>query len=127
MDFFRTFAGLAGANAETATDGVDLLPVLRDPRAPLPRDALYFHYPHYYHAPPTTPVSGVRAGDWKLLEYHEDQRVELFNLRNDPGEMRSVAGEFPQEAARLRERLHAWQKSVGAQPPVPNPSFGGNR
>lgn len=127
MDFFRTFAGLAGAQAETAEDGVDLLPVLRDPRATLPRDALFFHYPHYYHAPPTTPVSAVRAGDWKLLEHHEDSRVELFNLKNDPGETRNLAGEFPQEVAQLRERLHNWQKSVSAQPPVPNPNFQGKR
>ena len=35
-----------------------------------------FHYPHYYHAPPSTPVSAVRVGNWKLLEYYEDEHVE---------------------------------------------------
>ena len=44
----------------------------------------------------STPVSAVRLGDWKLLEYFEDQRVELFNLRDDPGEHRNLAGEQPE-------------------------------
>ncbi|MCI0538452.1 MAG: sulfatase [Verrucomicrobiales bacterium] len=125
MDFFPTFAELAGARADTASDGRSIAVLLREPRAASPHHALFFHYPHYYAT--TTPVSAVLAGDWKLLEYHEDKRVELFNLKSDPGETRNVAGEFPQEAAQMREQLHAWQQSVNAQPPVPNPNFSGKR
>jgi arylsulfatase A-like enzyme len=125
MDFFPTFAELAGAQADTAADGRSLASLLRDPRAAPPHEALFFHYPHYYAT--TTPVSAVRAGDWKLLEHYEDQRVELFNLKDGPGEARDVAGEHPQEAAQLRERLRAWRQSVNAQPPVPNPNFAGKR
>lgn len=108
---------MQAGNPQTETPGV----------ARPTRHALFFHFPHYYHASPTTPVSAVRAGDWKLLEHHEDSRVELFNLKNDPGETRNLAGEFPKEVAQLRERLHAWQKSVSAQPPVLNPKFQGKR
>lgn len=120
MDFFRTLAELAGAPGATALDGLSLLPLLRDPRAQLRRDALYFHYPHYYAT--TSPVSAVRAGDWKLLEYFEDNRVELYNLRDDPGETRDQAAQLPERAAHLRERLHAWRQEVGAQLPTPNPA-----
>lgn len=109
--------------AATAVDGCDLTPLLRDPGSKLGRDALFFHYPHYYHN--TSPVSAVRAGDWKLLEYFEDNHVELFNLRDDLGERRDLAGVMPDRAEALRGRLHAWRESVGAALPTANPEFRG--
>lgn len=62
-------------------DGISIVPLLRNPSARLNRDALFFHFPHYYAT--TSPVSAVRAREWKLLEYHEDGRLELFNLAKD--------------------------------------------
>ena len=47
------------------------------------------HYPHYYAT--TAPVSAIRAGDWKLLEYFADNHVELYGLKDDPGESRDLA------------------------------------
>jgi arylsulfatase A-like enzyme len=102
-------------------DGLSLTPLLSDPAAHLSRDALFFHYPHYY--PTTTPVSAVRAGGWKLLEYFEDDHVELYHLDDDPGESRDVAADRPDKADDLRRRLHAWRESVGARLPSPNPAF----
>lgn len=119
-DLFGAFAEIGGASGDTAVDGLNLSPLLRDPRARLQRDALYFHYPHYY--PTTSPVSAVREGDWKLLEYFEDNHVELYNLRDDLGETRDLAAQQPERAARLRERLRAWRKEVGAQLSSPNPA-----
>ncbi len=121
MDLLRTFAELAGARGETAMDGLSLVPLLRDPRARIQRDALFFHYPHYY--PTTTPVSAVRQGDWKLLEYHEDNRIELYDLSIDPGERDNLAGNRPADAMRLRARLHAWRQEAGVQMPQPHPAF----
>jgi arylsulfatase A-like enzyme len=118
-DFFPTLAALAGAKDVPAGDGVSLLPLLRDPSAKLGREALYFHYPHYYAT--TSPVSAVRAGDWKLLEYFEGGRVELYNLKEDVGESRDRAAAEPGRARALRARLAAWRKAVGAQVPLPNP------
>jgi arylsulfatase A-like enzyme len=102
-------------------DGIDLRPLLRDPGAKLERDALFFHYPHYYET--TTPVSAVRARDWKLLEYFEDNRVELYNLKDDPGEKTDLAAQQPAKAAELRQRLHAWREVVGAALPKKNPDY----
>jgi arylsulfatase A-like enzyme len=120
-DFLPTILEVCGVSvtAQPAPagplDGFSLVPLLWQPRAHLSRDALFFHYPHYYTT--TTPVSVVRLGDWKLLEDLEDQRVELFNLRNDPGEHHDLASEQPDRAAQLRARLHAWRADVGAQLP----------
>ncbi|HEY6169349.1 MAG TPA: sulfatase [Verrucomicrobiae bacterium] len=132
MDLFHTLraagfgvsplGGTAPAEAGTPNgDGLDLTPLLKDSAAKLGRDALYFHYPHYYET--TTPVSAVRAGDWKLLEYLEDNRVELFDLKDDPSEKTDLAAQQTGKAKDLRQRLHAWRDSVGAGMPKPNPDF----
>jgi len=122
MDFFPTileWCGVAPTTGPTPAgplDGLSLVPLLRSPRAHLNRDALFFHYPHYY--PTTTPVSAVRTGDWKLLEYFEDHHVELYNLRDDLGERHDLAAEQPERAHQLRGRLHTWWAEVGAQLPL---------
>jgi arylsulfatase A-like enzyme len=61
------------------------------------------------------------------LEYLDDNRVELYNLREDPTERHNVAKQMPDRAAELRERLHAWRDSVGAALPKPNPDFQGGK
>jgi arylsulfatase A-like enzyme len=115
-------AGLKPSDGVPA-DGLDLREVLRHPQGGLEREALFFHYPHYYHAPPSTPASAVRAWPWKLVEYFETGRAELFNLQEDPGEERDLAAAHPEIAARLRGRLAAWRTSVGAALPRPNPDY----
>ena len=65
-------------------------------------------------------MSAVRLGNWKLLEYYEDNRLELYNLANDLGEAEDLAASEPGKTAELRERLHTWLKSVDAQFPQPN-------
>jgi arylsulfatase A-like enzyme len=125
-DLFHTLLGVAGLPPATeAADGIDLAPLLKNPAANLNREALYFHYPHYYHT--TTPVSAIRARDWKLLEYFEDNHAELYNLRDDPSERRDLAKRMPDRAAELRRRLHAWRNAVGAALPTPNPDFKGGK
>jgi arylsulfatase A-like enzyme len=126
-DLFPTLVTAAGLSisSKAILDGKDLSGVLKDPKAKLGREALYFHYPHYYET--TTPVGAVRAGDWKLLEYFEDERVELYNLKDDLGEKTDLARSMPKQADDLRQRLREWRKEVGAAMPSPNPGFRGKR
>jgi arylsulfatase A len=100
-------------------DGVSLKPVLQG-RESLGRDAIYWHYPHY-HPGGATPHGAVREGDFRLVEFYEDQHVELYNLREDISETRNLALENPAKAEALRAKLEAWRRSVGAQMPTPNP------
>jgi arylsulfatase A-like enzyme len=115
-----TAAGLSAA-ADQPADGVDLSKLLRDPAANLGRETLHWHYPHYYET--TTPVSAIRTRDWKLLEYFEDGRLELFDLANDPTESRDLAATQPEKAMELKGRLAAWRERVDAKLPRPNPQF----
>jgi len=127
-DLFPTLTGALAPRAAPggiAIDGIDLTPVLKTPSAKLARAALFFHYPHYYAT--TTPASAVRARDWKLIEYFEDRRVELFNLRHDPEEKTDVAAREPARVAELRATLEHWRGEVGAQVPRLNPDFNGKK
>ena len=114
--------GLKGSEAyRRGVDAASLVPLLRDPRGKLEREALYFHYPHYYAT--TTPVGAVRAGDWKLVEYFEDRRVELYDLSNDLGESNDLARKSPGKARELLSMLQTWRNAVGAQMPAANPNY----
>src|SRR5690606_6081552 len=109
---------ILGATLPAHVDGRSILPLLRDPQAKLDRD-LFWHYSHY-HAGGDSPYGAIRSGDWKLIEFYEDMRVELYNLADDLGEKNDLAASNPAKAAALRQKLHAWRASVAAQMPTPN-------
>lgn len=125
-DFYPTLLAMAGLTdvPDHPCDGINLEPVLRG-RASQPREALFWHYPHYqlYQQGGSTPYGAVRAGDYKLIEFFDDMRVELYNLRDDIGETKDLAATQPERTAKLRAQLHAWRESVGAQMPTPNPHY----
>ncbi|MCA9130803.1 MAG: sulfatase [Planctomycetales bacterium] len=122
-DFFPTLLDATDIAREPSEpiDGLSLAPLLSDPSAEITRDALYFHYPHYY--PTTTPVSAIRKGNWKLLEYYEDNLAELYDLSVDMGENKNLAAERPDLVQQLRSQLQAWRTRIGAQEPTLNPNF----
>jgi arylsulfatase A-like enzyme len=122
-DFYPTMLEMAGLKPlqRQVMDGRSLVPLLRQ-RGAVRRDTVYWHYPHY-HPGGATPYSAVRAGDWKLIEFFEDNRVELYHLRDDIGEENDLAATQRGKAQALRKQLQAWRKAVGAQLPTPNPDF----
>jgi arylsulfatase A len=102
-------------------DGESLMPLLTE-KGFLKRDAIYWHYPHY-HPGSATPYSAIKEGDWKLIEFLETGKVELYNHRRDPGEMQDTSDIDGDIAQRLTEKLRAWKKEVGAQEPTQNEDF----
>lgn len=108
-------------HSERAWNGVDMWGALGGRGGTL-RDALFWHYPHY-HPGGATPYGAVRVGDWRLVEFFEDNRVELYNLREDIGETRDLAIANAAKRGELLSRLQAWRKKVGAQMPLANPDY----
>ncbi len=117
-DLYSTLLGFAGLTkaVQPGPDGVNLLPVLRDPEVDLDRTELFFHYPHYYAT--TTPVSAIRSGDWKLLYYYQENRPELYHLGRDPAERRDMAEAEPARVSQLLSRMRQWLVESGAQLPT---------
>ena len=84
------------------------------------RGPLYWHYPHYHTARPS---GAIVKGDWKLIEWFETGKVELYDLAKDPSEQKDLSTAEPAQAAELLADLKAWRGRVGAQMPTPNPNF----
>jgi len=121
VDYFPTLLEMATGAPAQGVDGESIVPLLKGAEK-LKRSAIFWHYPHY-HPGGATPYSAVRAGDWKLIHYFEDDRLELYDLKNDLGEKNDLAGREPQRVAALRAQLDAWRKDVGAQLPTLNPAY----
>ncbi|MEX0653952.1 MAG: sulfatase [Phycisphaeraceae bacterium] len=122
-DFYPTFLEAAGLplRPDQHADGVSLLPLLRGEGAP-DRAGIFWHYPHYSNQG-GTPACAVRAGDWKLIEFFEDARLELYNLRDDLEEQHDRAADEPARVTELHGKLVAWRESIEAKIPEPNPDY----
>ena len=125
IDFYPTFASMAGSQAKPPVDGVSLARLLRDPEARLGRDTLYWHYPlekpHFLGGRST---GAIRKDDWKLVEFFDTGQSELYYLPEDPGERHNLADKKPEKRRELLEALHAWQRRVGATFPEGQPKAG---
>ncbi len=126
VDLYPTFAeiGKAALPEGQPLDGESLVPVFRDSAASLKREAIYQHFPGYLGAGEntwrTTPVGLIEIGDWKLMEYFEDGRLELYNLKDDIGEQKNLATEMPEKAKELHVKMIAWREAIKAPMPTKN-------
>ncbi|HEX4150525.1 MAG TPA: sulfatase-like hydrolase/transferase, partial [Pirellulales bacterium] len=121
IDFLPTILDICGLPPASSIDGVDILPLL-EARGTIHRDDLFWHIPHYTNQG-GEPGGAVREGDYKLIEFYEDGRRELYNLKLDPRERDNLIQEHPEQASQLAAKLDAWRKSVGAQTNEPNPDY----
>jgi arylsulfatase A-like enzyme len=125
IDLMPTILELLGIRHELPLDGVSLAALLKQ-TGQLADRPLYWHYPHY-HPGGATPYGAMREGDYRLVEFFEDGRAELYNLRDDVGETRDLvtngSAADQERATRMLEQLHRWRAAVGAQMPTPNPDY----
>ena len=119
-DFYPTLLDLTGLAAapEQHLDGVSFVPLLKG--GEIRRRTLFWHYPHYGNQG-GDPCGFVRDGDWKLIEWYEDGRRELYNLHRDPSEQHDLAAADPEKVRTMAARLEAWRGEVKAVMPTPNP------
>ncbi len=116
MDIYPTlldYAGLA-LRPEQHCDGVSMRPLLRGDD--IDDRELFWHYPHYGNQG-GEPSSTVRDGDWKLIYYYEDQRMELYNLAEDLSEERDLAADNPSKVAKMKASLDRYLKGCDAKYP----------
>lgn len=129
IDYYPTVLKVAGAagneNHNRTVDGVSLVPLLDNSKANIERD-LFWHYPHY-HAGGDGPYSAIRSEDWRLIESHESDQLELYNLEQDIGERINLAQQKPDIVKDLHRRLQKWRTKVGAQMPTRNPDYDESR
>ncbi len=122
-DFYPTILEMADRplTPDQHCDGTSLIPLLRK-QGSLDREAIFWHYPHYGNQG-GTPGSSVRMGDYKLIEFFEDGRCELYDLRNDLEQQHNLAEEEPNRLAEMKTRLTRWREEVEALIPQRNPEW----
>ncbi len=117
-DFYPTILELAGVEpkSEQSADGVSLAPLFANPATDLGRAAIFFHYPHR-NSQGGARSGAIRMGAFKLIEFFDDEHLELYDLENDVGESSDLSSAQPETAKRLHRMLISWRDSVNAWMP----------
>jgi arylsulfatase A-like enzyme len=125
-DFYPTIFDMAQVKqkSEQHMDGVSLLPLLQE-KGEWQQRPLFWHYPHYGNQG-GSPGAAIRYNSWKLIEFFEDNHVELYTLQDDIGETKNLAVSMPDKVNQLQQMLHNWQKDVNARFPSANPNYRSN-
>lgn len=120
VDFYPTILDLAKLplKPKQHVDGVSIKPLLEG-NFEFDRGPLYFHYPHY-GGKGDTPAGAVRIKDYKLIEFYEDNHIELYNLKDDISESKDLSKKYPQIAADMLQSLQEWRSKCGAKMPTIN-------
>lgn len=136
LDIYPTLLNVAGVNVPDGKiiDGRSVLPIIKGARiAPRP---LFWHFPIYLEGGNietqdvkfrTRPGSAIRLGNWKLIQYFENNDIELYDLSNDIGEKNNLAKTNREMAKKLVGMLEKWRENTNA--PVPselNPNYVAN-
>ncbi len=124
-DFYPTMLDMAGLppKPNQHVDGRSFVSALKQ-QHPFDRGPIFWHYPHYGNQG-STPGAAVRYGDYKLIEFYEDNRCELYNLKSDISEKDNLVLKMPEKANQLHKMLRAWQLQVEAKMPTQNPNYRG--
>jgi len=111
FDIFPTVCSLTGAKLPEKIDGKSLEPILSKKQTKV-RDTVFLSYRDVQRA--------VRDERWKLLRFPQVNKTLLFDLKNDPDEMKSLADDpkYADEVKRLTKVMEQWQKDLGDTAPL---------
>lgn len=117
MDFYPSILEMVGEplRPEVHVDGKSIVPLLKEKTETI-HETTYFHYPHRSNQK-GSPSSAIREGDYKLIVFLNDNRMELYNLKDDIGETHNLASELPEVRERMYTKLAAWWEEVDARFP----------
>jgi arylsulfatase A-like enzyme len=123
-DFFPTILDMArieGVETVQTIDGKSFVSVLKEEQKEIVEERpLFWHYPNEWgpEGPGIGASSAVRKGDWKFIYFHEDRRMELYNIKLDIGETKNLVTQEVDKVKELASVLTNHLKSVKAQMPI---------
>ncbi|WP_228499771.1 sulfatase [Thermogemmata fonticola] len=104
LDLYPTLAESCGLPVPSALEGVSLVPLLKDPRAPRQRPAITTHNPGNH---------AVRTERWRYIRY-ADGSEELYDVQADPHEWHNLAAQERYEP--IKKELARWLPRNDAPP-----------
>jgi arylsulfatase A len=121
MDLYPTILSYIGAplKPKEHLDGVDMTPILTR-NGKINNRPMFWHYPHYDE---TTPYSSAIVGNYKVIRYADDGKVEVYNLKDDPMEKNDLAAMNPNKTKQLLKELNRLLADSNAQHALPNPDY----
>lgn len=123
-DVFPTIleiAGIRDSQVIQKTDGISFVPVLENPGLEDPSRELVWHHPHRWipaEGPNIHWSSAFRKGDWKLVYDYRARKLELYNLKEDIGELNDLASRYPEKTRELAGLFTRRLKEYGALRPT---------
>lgn len=122
-DFFPSILEIAGikqAKTVQQVDGKSFVSAITSPMLKNnPDRPLIWHYPNKWQAvdgPGINYYSAMRKGDWKLVYSMRQQKLELYNLKEDIREQQDKALEHPEKVKELSkllsDQLRIWEAPV---------------
>ncbi len=121
VDFAETFLDVAGADIPSDMQGRSLRPLMKGDTPDDWRSSIYYHYWEFPAVHSVARHRGVRTARFKLIHYYQADAWELFDLENDPHEMKSVYDDprYADAQQRLVEELERLRKHTGDTGPDP--------
>ncbi|MEG2164429.1 MAG: sulfatase, partial [Bacteroidales bacterium] len=109
-DFYPTILEMAGINdykTVQTVDGKSIIPMLTGKGDTSKGRKLYWNCPNLWGntGPGIGTTCTIRDGDWKLIYYYDNGYKELFNIKNDIGEINNLADDNPKILRRLSKEL----------------------
>jgi arylsulfatase A-like enzyme len=120
-DWIPTLLELARLPQPSGLDGLSFAPLLTG-QGSVPARTFFWHFPHYTNQG-SRPSGAVRRDNWMLVEYYDDNKSELYDLRKDEAERQDLASRNPDRVVAMRAALASWRSQVDAQTNKPNPRF----
>ncbi|MCU4174421.1 sulfatase [Carboxylicivirga sp. N1Y90] len=123
-DIYPTVLEMAGLDQRPKDhlDGIDVSAAIKGKK--FERET-----PMFWHSPLARPgstgdenSSAVRLGKYKLIDWYDEGRVELFDLSNDIGENKDLSQELPEKTKELHALVKEWRKSINAKKIDPSKS-----
>ncbi len=140
-DLFPTMAEILGQEPDGSRplDGVSLLEQWQGGPPVARIEPLVWHFPFYHPESrfdealadigindpalnQTRPQSAIRVGDFKLVYFYETDRMELYDLANDPNELYDLSRRRPEHAQALRSQMTDYFQQVDARLPQARPA-----
>ena len=97
-------------------DGIDLSNLSQEKNK---RDYIFWHFPHY-HGSLWKPGSAIRNGDWKLLKFYEENKLELYNLKDDLSEQTDLSNKYPLIVKKLSYKMDEMLAEMDGKVPTIN-------
>ena len=115
-DFYPTLLEMAGLplKPQQHLDGESFAPVLRGDLN-YPRKPIFWYYDGAKVETGNTAMAAMLDGDKKLVHFVYENKIELYNIREDIGEHHDLAPTNPDTVGAMKLALTNWEKSVGVK------------